>query len=219
MIIIDYRERKILPGVLKIDDVEIYNLPIGDILIPIENEVILIERKSAVDFIESIKTSRLWDQLARIQSSESVLDFKIKRRIIVINDPILPAIFSVKMSWASIFGALQEIVYVYNVQVFHTETENAFFEFLRVLINREKEKRNDSIPNIRWERKINYAKDDLSWKIYILSSIPFVGEKTAKLLLEKFGTIENIAKANIYDLKKIKGIGEEKAKLIYRLLH
>ena len=61
--------------------------------------------------------------------------------------------------------------------------------------------------------------DDQSWKIYILSSIPYVGEKTAKILLEKFGTIENISKASIQELKKIKGIGEEKAKLIHRLLH
>ena len=30
MIILDYRERKIIPLALEIDDVEIYNLPFGD---------------------------------------------------------------------------------------------------------------------------------------------------------------------------------------------
>ncbi len=219
MIILDYRERKIIPLALEIDDVEIYNLPFGDILIPIEKETILIERKSSVDFIDSIKNSRLWDQLARIHSAENVLDYKIKRRILLIHDPMLPAVLTARISWASIFGALQEIVYVYNIQVFHTETEHALSEFLRILIKREIEGRNDGNPNIKWERKINYSMDDQSWKIYILSSIPYVGEKTAKILLEKFGTIENISKASIQELKKIKGIGEEKAKLIHRLLH
>lgn len=219
MIILDYRERKIIPVVLELDDVEIYNLPVGDILIPINQEAVLIERKSSVDFIESIKNSRLWDQLARIQSTENVLDYRVRRKLLVIHDPMLPAVLSARISWASIFGALQEIVYVYNVQVFHTETEHAFSEFLRILTKRELERKNDGNPIIKWERRMNYTMDDQSWKIYILSSIPYVGEKTAKLLLEKFGTIENISKASIHDLKKIKGIGDEKAKLIHRLLH
>lgn len=219
MIILDYRERKIIPVVLELDDVEIYNLPVGDILIPVNHEAVLIERKSSVDFIESIKNSRLWDQLARIQSTENVLDYRVRRRILVIHDPMLPAVLSARISWASIFGALQEIVYVYNVQVFHTETEHAFSEFLRILAKRELENKNDGYPIIKWERRMNYTMDDQSWRIYILSSIPYVGEKTAKLLLEKFGTIENISKASIHDLKKIKGIGDEKAKLIHRLLH
>jgi len=219
MIILDYRERKIIPVVLELDDVEIYNLPVGDILIPVNQEAVLIERKSSVDFIESIKNSRLWDQLARIQSTENVLDYRVRRKILVIHDPMLPAVLSARISWASIFGALQEIVYVYNVQVFHTETEHALSEFLRILTKRELDRKNDGNPVIKWERRMNYTMDDQSWKIYILSSIPYVGEKTAKLLLEKFGTIENISRASIHDLKKIKGIGDEKAKLIYRLLH
>ncbi|MDP8011963.1 MAG: ERCC4 domain-containing protein [Thermoplasmata archaeon] len=219
MIILDYRERKIIPIALEIDDVKIYNLQIGDILIPIDDQAIIIERKNSVDFIESIKNSRLWDQLARLQSTETILDYKIKRRILLIHEQMLSAVLSARMSWASIFGALQEIVFVYNIQVFHTETNHALSEFIRILIQREKEKKNDGVPNVKWERKINYSMDDQSWKIYILSSIPYVGEKTAKLLLEKFGSIENISNAKIYELKKIKGIGDEKAKLIYKLLH
>ncbi|MGC8663888.1 MAG: ERCC4 domain-containing protein [Thermoplasmata archaeon] len=219
MIILDYRERKIIPIALEIDDVKIQNLSVGDILIPFNDEAIIIERKTSVDFIESIKNSRIWDQLSRMQSTENILNYKIKRRILIVHEQMLPAVLSARMSWASIFGALQEIVYVYNVQVFHVETDRALSEFLRVLINREKDKKNDANPTIKWERKINYSMDDQSWKIYILSSIPYVGEKTAKLLLEKFKSIENISNAPIYELKKIKGIGDEKAKLIHRLLH
>ena len=167
MIILDYRERKIIPIALEIDDVKIQNLSVGDILIPFNDEAIIIERKTSVDFIESIKNSRIWDQLSRMQSTENILNYKIKRRILIVHEQMLPAVLSARMSWASIFGALQEIVYVYNVQVFHVETDRALSEFLRVLINREKDKKNDANPTIKWERKINYSMDDQSWKIYI----------------------------------------------------
>ncbi len=220
MIFLDYRERKMIPLLLEIDDfVEITNLPIGDIVIPVEDQSILIERKSAMDFIDSIKTSRLWDQAGRIKNTEYILNFKIKRKIIMIHEQILPSLLSERISWASIFGAIQELVYVYNFQVFHVETDYALKEFLRILIKREQEKKNDSEPKIKWEKHVPYTKDDLTWKLYILSSIPYVGEKTAKKLLEKFGSIEKIARATPVELMKVPGIGEEKAKIIYRLLH
>ncbi len=220
MIFLDYRERKIIPLLLEIDDfVEITNLPVGDILIPVDDQSILIERKSSGDFIDSIKTSRLWDQAGRIRDTDYILNYRIKRKIILIHEQILPSILSERISWASIFGAIQELVYVYNFQVFHVETDFAMKEFLRILIKREIEKKNDAEPKIKWEKRVPYSKDDLSWKLYILSSIPYVGEKTAKKLLDKFGSIERIARATPVELMKIPGIGEEKAKIIYRLLH
>ncbi|MFP3318712.1 MAG: ERCC4 domain-containing protein [Thermoplasmata archaeon] len=220
MIYLDYRERRIIPIALEIDShVEVTNLPVGDILLPIGNECILIERKESHDFIDSIKNSRLWDQLARLHSQENVLDFRIKRRALIIHGNLLPAVVNERLSWASVFGAMMEIVYVYNIQIFQVETDYSFGEFLRVFRNREEEGKNESEAKVRWERKIEYKKDELSWKLYILSSIPYVGEKTAKKLLEKFGTIENISRASIYDLMKVEGIGKEKARIIYRLLH
>ena len=113
MIFLDYRERKIIPLLLELDDfVEITNLPVGDILIPVEDQSILIERKSAGDFIDSIKTSRLWDQAGRIRDTDYILNYRIKRKIILIHEQILPSILSERISWASIFGAIQELVYV-----------------------------------------------------------------------------------------------------------
>ncbi len=50
--------------------------------------------------------------------------------------------------------------------------------------------------------------------IYALG-IPLVGEKTARLLAEHFGTLRNIQKATYDDLLKIQDIGEEGARQIY----
>ncbi|MGC9127039.1 MAG: ERCC4 domain-containing protein [Thermoplasmata archaeon] len=220
MIILDYRERSIIPTILEIENhVEVTSLSVGDIIIPNGNECVIIERKETHDFIDSIKTSRLWDQLARLQSQENILDFRIKRRILLLHGNILPAVIGERISWASVFGALMEIVYVYGVQVFQVETDYSLGEFIRVLKRREEEGKNDGNVRVRWERKIEYRRDDLSWKLYILSSIPYVGEKTAKKLLDRFGSIERISRASISDLMKVEGIGKEKAKLIHRLLH
>ncbi|MEL9998851.1 MAG: helix-hairpin-helix domain-containing protein [Thermoplasmata archaeon] len=220
MIILDYREKRIVQVALNVDNhVEVSTLPIGDILIPFGNECAIIERKESHDFIDSIKNSRLWDQLARMVSNEKIFDYSIKRKVLIIHGNLLPAILSERISWASVFGALMEIVYVYGIYIFQVETDHGLEEFLRIFKKREEEGKNDLGINVRWERKLNYKKDDFSWKIYILSSIPYVGDKTARKLLEKFGTIEKISKANIGELMKVEGIGKEKAKLIYRLLH
>lgn len=220
MIYLDYRERRIVPLALEIDNhVEITRLPVGDIVLLNGDTCVLIERKEAHDLIDSIKNSRLWDQLARMQTQEKILDFSIKRRVLLIHGNLLPAVVNERISWASVFGALMEIVYVYNVNVFSVETDYALVEFLRVFLKREIEGKNDGTAKVRWERKIQYRKDDISWKLYILSSIPYVGEKTAKKLLERFGTIERISRASISELMKVEGIGKEKARVIYRLLH
>ena len=43
-----------------------------------------------------------------------------------------------------------------------------------------------------------------------------IGKKTKYNLLNYFGTIENIQSASLVDLKKVKGIGSETAKRIYK---
>ncbi len=220
MIILDYREKRIIPLILDVENhIEVDNLPVGDIIIPLGNDCAVIERKEAHDFIDSIKNSRLWDQLARMDSYENVLGYRIKKRLVVIHGNLLPALLNERISWASIFGAMMEIVYVYGISLFQVETEHAMGEFIRIFRNREEEGKNDLNVKVRWERKVNYRKDDESWKLYILSSIPYVGEKTARKLLDKFGSIEKISRASIGELMKVEGIGKEKAKLIYRLLH
>lgn len=53
----------------------------------------------------------------------------------------------------------------------------------------------------------------------VLETIYGIGTKKRRLLLEHFGGIQNIMKANIDDLTKIRGINHELAKKIYEVLH
>ncbi len=56
-------------------------------------------------------------------------------------------------------------------------------------------------------------------KKYIVTSLPYIGERLAENLLAQFTTIANIASASIEELEKVPQIGKKKAKLIYQLFH
>ncbi len=53
----------------------------------------------------------------------------------------------------------------------------------------------------------------------VLDSIPDVGDKTRKLLLERFRSVEGIRNAEVRELREVEGIGEKTAKKIFRFFH
>ncbi len=217
---LDYRERKILKYVVEVSNyTEITNLPVGDILIVMGEEGIIVERKSVDDFIESMKNNRLWEQLRRMLVDE-IMNVKIMRRALLLCGLLTPKLIESGLKWSNIMGAFMEIEFNYGIPIFHAEDESALKEFLRILINREREKKNEGEIKMLWSRV--QPKRDMSddeWKIYALSSLPFIGDKIARNLLKKFGNIERIARASIVELKKVEGIGDKKAKRIYRIFH
>ncbi len=219
-VFVDYRERSIIPEIEDVlGDYQLENLPVGDFLFVFEDYGVLIERKSARDFINSMKTNRLWDQLRRLLAEE-VMDYKIKRRILLIHNCLEDEIILGGFGWNHVMGALMEIQFKYQIPIFHAENIDSLREFLRILIKREIEGKNEGDIEKRWTRiPPKRVMSDEEWKIYALSSLPYIGEKLAAKMLEHFGSIEKIARANIVELKKVEGIGEKKARQIYKIFH
>jgi len=56
-------------------------------------------------------------------------------------------------------------------------------------------------------------------KLYVLDSIPLIGESQARILLNHFKNIENVAKASMDELQQVEKIGKKKAQLIYNIFH
>ncbi len=217
-IYVDYRERRIAE-LLSDFTIELVNLPVGDYLIHMGDYGVLVERKSSCDFVNSIKNSRLWEQMRRMLAPE-VLDIPVRRRGLVVHGLLSDVLFSSGFGWNHIMGALMEIQYKYGIPVFYAEDDHALLEFFRILIKREEEDKNEGEVEQRWARippKRNMSERE--WKLYVLSSLPGVGPKLAALLLTKFGSLEKIARANPIELQKIPGIGEKKARQIYRIFH
>lgn len=232
-ILVDHRERGQLDKIKDVcDEIELVHLPLGDYLIPSKDGSVLVERKSASDFLSSIRSNRLWDQLLRFMKRQEMLGFDLKRRILLIHGELtyLPEIlisydeeYSERdrlIFWSQIMGAFLEILYVYDTPIIIAENDKAFKAFFRILIKREMRGLNDKLPTARWYRK--RARTDLpvkDWKRYLLSSIPSIGELLATNLLKHFDTIYDIANASIKELQQVPKIGRKKAELIHQIFH
>lgn len=228
-LLVDNREKihaRSLDGIC--EEVSFAQLPVGDYLLAFGSEAVIVERKSVKDFLVSVRSNRLWDQLLRIMKTEKVLGFEVKRRILLIHgnfDDYLSAINyenqeNLLKHWSQLMGAYMEIIYVYNTPIIHAENDHAFRSFMRILVKREQAGKNDKLPEARWYRKP--ARADLpvkDRKRYILSALPYIGDKLAENLLSHFDTISHVACASIKDLQNVPKIGKKKAELIYNMFH
>ncbi len=232
-ILVDHRERGQIHKIKDVhDEIELIHLPLGDYLIPSKDGSVLVERKSVRDFLSSIRSNRLWDQLLRFMKQQEILGFDLKRRILLIHGELryLPdmlighdAEYSESdrlVFWSQIMGAFQEILYVYDTPIIVAEDDTAFKAFFRILLKREMKGLNDKLPAARWYRK--RARADLpvkDRKRYLLSSIPSIGDVLASNLLRHFETICRVANASTKELQQVPKIGRKKAELIHQIFH
>lgn len=221
---VDHREQKVLPVIQDICytlsiTCDVTRLPLGDFLIAHNTIGVLIERKSCSDFLSSLRSNRLWDQLLRFMKTETLLGYTLKRKLLLIHgtfDYIEPS----STFWAPLMGAYMEILFVYDIPILLVEDDDALSECMRIMIQREAAGKNDLLPKSRWFRK-HCSQDlpEMDEKRYVLSSVPSVGEVLAENLLDHFGSIAAVASASEKQLQKVEGIGKMKAKKIYQLFH
>ena len=228
-LLVDYRERAIARLLRDVcEEISFTQLPLGDYLIAMDSGAVVVERKTVTDFLVSVRTNRLWDQLLRMMKAEKVLGFRVKRRILLLHgsfDDYLSAVDYEKQEsllkhWSQLMGAYMEIVYVYNTPIIHAESDTAFRAFMRILVKREMAGKNDKLPDARWYRKPVRA--DLPVKDrrkYILCALPHIGDHLAENLLSHFDTISKVACASVQELQNVPKIGRKKAELVYSMFH
>ncbi|MFX1519610.1 MAG: helix-hairpin-helix domain-containing protein [Promethearchaeota archaeon] len=209
---------------------KVQSLPLGDFLIINSNEAVVIERKKVNDFISSIRSNRLWQQLLNLMRTEKILDHPIKRQMLLIHGAFseylstlveINQICDLSSFWGQIVGAQQEILFVYNTPVCFIENNtDALKSFLKITIQREERGKNEKLPQGRWYRKSKRLDlPEKDQKSYVLASIPLIGDSLAKELLKNFRTVRGIATASIKRLQQVPGIGKKKAERIYAIFH
>jgi DNA excision repair protein ERCC-4 len=228
-ILVDHRERHLtefLEGVC--EEVVFTQLPIGDYLVVSDSGGVLVERKTVTDFFSSVRSNRLWDQLLRMMKTERVLEYQVKRRILLIHgnfqDYFEPyyneSEQELLVHWSQLMGAYMEIIYVYNTPIIHAESDAAFKAFMKILVKREFSGKNDKLPDAKWyEKPVSADLPIMDRKKYILSSLPYIGDRLAENLLKHFNTISGVACASVEELQEVPKIGKKKAELIYTLFH
>ena len=228
-LLVDHRERRMIKLVEDVcDEVALTQLPIGDYVLISDSEAVVVERKTVTDFLMSVRSNRLWDQLLRLMKRVTVFEHPVKRRMLLIHgrfeDYLEAAEYGSKRDllvyWSQLMGAYLEIVYVYNTPILHVENDTAFKAFMKILAKREASGMNDKLPSARWYMKpVKAGLPVKDRKTYILSALPYIGNRLAENLLTHFGTIAGVACASVEELQKVPKIGPKKAGLIYKLFH
>jgi len=177
---VDTREPSAIKKLLKKYDIpfEEVNLPFGDMVLG----DIVIERKTIIDLMNSLKDNRIWKQLKELQLSEAT--------------PILLIELRGKEYWKylHILGAITTYCARHNIHVIVTYRRKDLVNALKQLMGMSK-------------RSINLKK---KWKGYptqllILTQFPSVGIKTAKKLLDMYGSLKNIFNQDVENLSKVIG--------------
>lgn len=204
VITVDYREKgsavmkALLSSGAKLD---LAQLAVGDYRI---GEDVVVEYKTVKDFVDSIIDGRLLSQLRELRSAYKPL-------IIIEGQDDLYA--QRRVSAASIRGMLAAIILSYHIPVLRTVSAADTAGVLLAMARREASR----------DERAYTAHAGKPWSLreqqeYVVASLPGIGAKLAKPLLEKFGTVAAVFGASVEELQEIDLIGEKKAKKIREVL-
>lgn len=209
MITIDYREKKLITK-LKDVNFKIENLPIGDILISLEDsenkiyKQFVIERKTQSDMLSSISDGRYKNQKSRM------LDYRKD------NDGSIILIYLIEKGRSKfalreknlLRGIYTSLVAKYHIYLLFSENITDTAKYIKMLakkISEESEEKNiiiggkKNIKNTMKRRGATINKKNFDYSV--LNLIPTIGEKKATLLIEEFGNINKIKKALEEDIQ------------------
>ncbi len=130
-----------------------------------------------------------------------------------------------KPQLSAVLKALKELeIENLNVCAFAKTFDQLYFPGEKLIMMPKKSQGLRLLRNIRNEAHrfaLSYhkAKREKKIKVSELDGIPGIGEQKKIELLKYFGSIEKLKGASIEEIKRVKGIGEKLAQLIYEKLH
>lgn len=177
--------------------IEVSNFTPGDYCIG----NIAIERKTLSDFLQSLVQKRLQEQLQRLKSCYQVCFLIVE-------------VFDLRYfhNIQAIYGALLSIMLEMNVRIIFTHTKEQTAAVILLLAGYHNSS-NQEMPLQHQPKKTTLQQQ----QIQMLRSIPQVGRKRARLLLQRFGSIQAIFKAQERELLAVSGIGAETIESMRRI--
>lgn len=201
-IIADTRERNtdIIDSLMRAGiTVDRASLPVGDYAI---SDRMCVERKTVGDFESSIVNGRLFEQLSRLKAA---YEFPL---LILEGD-----MAEFRLQKQAINGAIASIYVDYGVMVFRSEDEEDTVSIILLLVKHETDK---AIRAPSAKGGLRSFSDD-QFRERVVANLPGIGLHTAKSLLEHFGSIEEVANAELSELTDVQNIGKKRAESIRRI--
>lgn len=180
--------------------IRLKRLPYGDYAI---GERIVIERKTARDFVDTLINRDLLGQVKAMAESAP-------RPVVIIEGGDLYTQRDIHPN--AIKGVLAALAIDLGVSLLFTRDEQDTAHMLYVLAKREDSNRGEH--TVHPHKSHRSVKEELE---YIVSAFPEIGMKNARLLLSHLGSVQAITNASLPQLTAIKGIGEKTAKKVHDL--
>lgn len=182
-------------------DVKVQAMAVGDYQV---SDEVVIERKTAKDFVDSIVDKRLFKQ------ARSLME-EFKRPLIILEGDDL---YNGMINPNAIRGSIASIALDFGISIIPTRNAQDTAAMIKRIAIREQSGEKTPIQ-IRTDKKpVNLWEQQL----FIIESFPNIGPVNAKNLLEHFGTVANIINAFESQLQEVEGIGKKTAANIRKVV-
>lgn len=182
-------------------DVQVKTMTVGDYQV---SDEVIIERKTAKDFVDSIVDKRLFKQATDLRE-------EFKKPIIILEGDNF---YSGFINPNAIRGSMASIALDFGISIIPTRNAQDTAAMIKRIAIREQKDEKSPI-SIRTEKKpVNMWEQ----QIFIIESLPNIGPVNAKRLLEHFGSVTNVINASVDELKEVEGIGDKTAKNIRKVV-
>ena len=182
-------------------DVKVQAMSVGNYQV---SDEVVIERKTAKDFVDSIVDKRLFKQ------ARSLME-EFKRPLIILEGDDL---YNGMINPNAIRGSIASIALDFGISIIPTRNAQDTAAMIKRIAIREQSGEKTPIQ-IRTDKKpVNLWEQQL----FIIESLPNIGPVNAKNLLEHFGTVANIINASESQLQEVEGIGKKTATNIRKVV-
>lgn len=183
-----------MPGI----NVQVAHLGLGDYLV---NTGCLFERKTLLDFAESIKDGRLFAQARRLASSPG--------RTAFIVEGTARDLLGSAMRREALLGAIISLTLIYELPVLRSRDPG---ETARLLVYAAEQLRRHADGALARPGKRPRGKRRI--QLRLLQGLPGIGPARAAELLERFGRVDAVMSATAESLLTVDGIGPKTAAAI-----
>jgi ERCC4-type nuclease len=203
-IVADHREAR--SGVIKELQalgaiVDCRTLPVADYVM---SDRVAVERKTDRDFTASLTGRNLLGQIQELATN-------YERPLIVIEGPDLFTQTDVHPN--AIRGMLAAITVDLGVPIICSRDAAETAMQLFVIAEREQLDKKRT-PKVHGKKILKTFQEQQE---YVIAAIPSIGPATARALLEHFGSVETIFRAQTQELTKVRGVGKQTAQTIRKL--
>lgn len=182
-------------------EVETERLHVGDYQL---SDRLIVERKTALDFLQSIADKRLFNQALEMAE-------KFEKRVLIVEGGRLYT--SRGFHPNAVKGALCAMPVSFGISVLQTRTPEETASLIATMAKQEQV--GTRAISLRPKRKALTLSQQQE---YIVEALPGVGPKLSKALLQRFGTIEKVFTADEQELEQVALIGPKKARALRGVL-